>query len=82
LCWPWPPLPGAPDARRVDAQGPKKAEGPSTDFGVISARLSKLALPYWQDSDEGAQARWRLAGLLALTLGTTGVSVIFNFLGR
>ncbi|KAI8462678.1 MAG: ATP-binding cassette transporter [Monoraphidium minutum] len=46
---------------------------------VIYSRLSKLALPYWQEVPE---ARWKLAGVVALTLATTGVSVVFNFLGR
>lgn len=40
---------------------------------------TQLALPYWQENPD---ARWRLAGVVALTLGTTGVSVLFNFLGR
>ncbi|KAL4419365.1 hypothetical protein ABPG77_001592 [Micractinium sp. CCAP 211/92] len=30
--------------------------------------------------DEKNSARWRLAGVFALTLGTTGVSVMFNYL--
>jgi len=30
----------------------------------------------------GKEARLRLAGVVALTLATTGVSVVFNFLGR
>jgi ABC-type uncharacterized transport system fused permease/ATPase subunit len=46
---------------------------------VIFSRLSALATPYWQESPE---ARWRLGGVLALTLATTGVSVLFSFLGR
>ncbi|GBF88477.1 hypothetical protein Rsub_01190 [Raphidocelis subcapitata] len=54
-------------------------EGPSTDPAVIYDRLIKLALPYWVETPS---ARWRLAGVVALTLGTTGVSVLFNFLGR
>jgi hypothetical protein len=36
-------------------------------------------LPYWRECPD---ARWRLAGVVALTLATTGVSVVFNFLGR
>ncbi|KAG2448817.1 hypothetical protein HYH02_006168 [Chlamydomonas schloesseri] len=57
----------------------KKPDGPSTDLGVILGRLSQLALPYWQ---EEKSARWKLAGVVGLTLATTGVSVVFNFLGR
>ncbi|CAL5224458.1 g7149 [Coccomyxa viridis] len=44
--------------------------------------LVQLGVPYWQDPEEGKKARWALAGVIALTLGQTGVSVLFNFLGR
>ena len=57
-------------------------EGPSADIGIIFSRLKVLALPYWIEGEQAKGARWRLAGVLALTLGTTGVSVVFNFLGR
>ncbi|KAL3130496.1 hypothetical protein ABBQ38_008313 [Trebouxia sp. C0009 RCD-2024] len=57
-------------------------EGPSTDFKVIWSRLWKLTLPYWTKSQDAGKARWKLAGVVLLTLGTTGVSVWFNFLGR
>jgi len=40
-----------------------------------------VAAPYWSSEDK-VQARLRLAGLFALTLATTGISVVFNFLGR
>jgi hypothetical protein len=33
----------------------------------------QLVLPYWTDSEERNSARWKLAGVFALTLGTTGV---------
>jgi hypothetical protein len=33
----------------------------------------QLALPYWMESEERNSARWKLAGVVALTLGTTGV---------
>lgn len=50
---------------------------------IYSSHYPQLALPYWTESgEEHTRARWRLAGVLALTLGTTGVSVLFNFLGR
>ncbi len=39
-------------------------------------------MPYWTESEERDQARWRLGGVVALTLACTGVSVLFNFLGR
>ncbi|CAD7699045.1 unnamed protein product [Ostreobium quekettii] len=58
---------------------PGEREGPSTDPAVIYSRLQRLALPYWTNS---AEARWKLAGVVVLTLATTGVSVVFNFIGR
>ena len=33
----------------------------------------QLGGPYWSDPEEGGKARWQLAGVVALTLGTTGV---------
>ncbi|XP_030534484.1 ABC transporter D family member 2, chloroplastic isoform X2 [Rhodamnia argentea] len=44
-------------------------------------RFWKVAAPYWWSEDR-TQARLQLAAVFALTLGTTGVSVGFNFLGR
>lgn len=40
-----------------------------------------MAKPYWSSEDK-VQARLRLGAVFALTLGTTGISVAFNFLGR
>eukprot|EP00873_Tetraselmis_striata_P019548 jgi/Tetstr1/439812/TSEL_028224.t1 len=60
----------------------RKEEGASTDLGVIGKRFWKVAAPYWLDSDKKGEARLRLAGVTVLTIGTTGVSVLFNFLGR
>lgn len=40
-----------------------------------------MAAPYWSSEDK-VQARLRLAGVFALTLATTGISVGFNYLGR
>lgn len=48
---------------------------------TLLRRLWKVAAPYWY-SDDKAQARLQLAAVFALTLGTTGISVGFNFLGR
>eukprot|EP01025_Chloroclados_australasicus_P039567 TRINITY_DN4101_c0_g2_i1.p1 TRINITY_DN4101_c0_g2~~TRINITY_DN4101_c0_g2_i1.p1 ORF type:complete len:672 (-),score=43.21 TRINITY_DN4101_c0_g2_i1:271-2286(-) len=59
-----------------------KLEGPSTDLRILRDRLRQIGLPYWMSSEEKDSARLRLFGVLALTLGTTGVSVLFNFLGR
>lgn len=58
------------------------SEGPSTDLRVIGDRLSTLALPYWTEGPQVGEARLKLAGVVALTLGTTGVSVMFSYLGR
>lgn len=44
-------------------------------------RFWKVAVPYWS-SDDKVQARLQLAAVFALTLGTTGISVGFSFLGR
>lgn len=52
-----------------------------SDLKVILKRFWKIAAPYWSSEDK-VQARLRLAALFALTLGTTGISVGFNFLGR
>lgn len=35
--------------------------------------LLQLGLPYWSAEGVGRKARWKLAGVFALTLGTTGV---------
>ncbi|GAA0148297.1 ATP-binding cassette [Lithospermum erythrorhizon] len=51
------------------------------DLKSIFRRLWKVAAPYWS-SDDKVQARLQLAAVFALTLGTTGISVGFNFLGR
>uniref|UniRef100_A0A7C9ALG3 Uncharacterized protein n=1 Tax=Opuntia streptacantha TaxID=393608 RepID=A0A7C9ALG3_OPUST len=53
----------------------------SPDLETLLRRFWKVAKPYWSSEDK-VQARWRLAAVFALTLGTTGISVAFNFLGR
>ncbi|KAA0033549.1 ABC transporter D family member 2 [Cucumis melo var. makuwa] len=57
------------------------AQRPGPDLKILLKRLWKVAAPYWF-SDDKVQARWQLAAVFALTLGTTGISVGFNFLGR
>ncbi len=57
-------------------------EGPSTDLSVILQRLKKLALPYFMEGPQVKEARVKLGVVVALTLATTGVSVLFSFLGR
>lgn len=52
-----------------------------TDLKTLATRFWKVAAPYWWSEDK-TQARLRLAAVFALTLGTTGISVGFNFLGR
>ncbi|KAL5989915.1 Canalicular multispecific organic anion transporter 1 [Asimina triloba] len=54
-------------------------QGP--DLQTLLRRFWKVAAPYWSSEDK-VQARSRLAAVFALTLGTTGISVGFNFLGR
>ena len=51
------------------------------DLQTLTGRFWKIAVPYWS-SDDKVQARLQLAAVFALTLGTTGISVGFNFLGR
>ncbi|KAD3067036.1 hypothetical protein R6Q59_018834 [Mikania micrantha] len=51
------------------------------DLPTLFRRFYKVAAPYWF-SDDKVQARIQLASVFALTLGTTGISVGFNFLGR
>lgn len=41
----------------------------------------QLGAPYWSDPEEGSKARWQLAGVVALTLGTTGVRCVLRGVG-
>ncbi|KAI4321904.1 hypothetical protein MLD38_035231 [Melastoma candidum] len=52
-----------------------------SDVQRLWRRFWKVAAPYWS-SDDQTQARLQLAAVFALTLGTTGISVGFSFLGR
>ena len=59
---------------------PPQKEG--TDWKYIGKQASlfrQMALPYYKESKDG---RWLLAGLLALTLLNSGVSVVFSYLGK
>ena len=40
----------------------------------------EVATPFWVDKSSSNNARWLLAGVVGLTLGTTAISVGFNFL--
>lgn len=51
------------------------------DIPTLFRRFWKVAAPYWWSEDK-VQARLQLAAVFALTLGTTGISVGFSFLGR
>ncbi|KAK1440087.1 hypothetical protein QVD17_05912 [Tagetes erecta] len=64
-------------ATKTDQNVPRKG----TDLPTLFRRFYKVAAPYWF-SDDKVQARIQLASVFALTLGTTGISVGFNFLGR
>ncbi|KAF7835865.1 ABC transporter D family member 2, chloroplastic [Senna tora] len=67
------PLPPDPDKQQQQNE--------SQDLQTLLKRFWKVAAPYWA-SDDKVQARIQLAGVFALTLATTGISVGFNFLGR
>ncbi|KAK7334857.1 hypothetical protein VNO80_26623 [Phaseolus coccineus] len=78
------PLPPHPDKgnREVGEESSVvAAQGRSPDLQTLFRRFWKVAAPYWT-SDDNVQARLQLAGVFALTLATTGISVGFNFLGR
>eukprot|EP00249_Psilotum_nudum_P019521 c27291_g1_i3 orf=121-2163(+) len=62
-------------------QPPSEQKRTGSDLQTLLRRFWKVAAPYWSSEDK-MQARLRLAGIFALTLGTTGISVVFNFLGR
>lgn len=68
------------DNNNNDNNTPPEMKG-DQDIQSILKRLWKVAAPYWS-SDDKVQARLQLAAVFALTLGTTGISVGFNFLGR
>lgn len=42
----------------------------------------QVAKPFWTESEQKKDAWLMLAGVVAMSLGTTGISVGFNFLGR
>ncbi|BAT93094.1 hypothetical protein LR48_Vigan05g040100 [Vigna angularis] len=79
------PLPPDPDKEyklvEEESDGIVAAQGESPDLQTLFRRFWKVAAPYWT-SDDKVQARLQLAGVFALTLATTGISVGFSFLGR
>ena len=57
-------------------------KGATADVRDIAKRFYSLAKPYWVDGSVRGDAWRRLALVVALTLGTTAVSVGFSYLGR
>ncbi|KAK9057075.1 hypothetical protein SSX86_024442 [Deinandra increscens subsp. villosa] len=74
-----PPVTPPPPQQSAETQQNVPRKGP--DLPTLFRRFYKVAAPYWF-SDDKVQARIQLASVFALTLGTTGISVGFNFLGR
>eukprot|EP00977_Amphora_coffeiformis_P016978 scaffold5383_cov222-Amphora_coffeaeformis.AAC.19 len=67
-------------AGSVVPEEPEKKEGMDWDYiGKQADLFRQMALPYYEESKAG---RWLLAGLLALTLLNSGVSVLFSYLGK
>ncbi|CAK9264710.1 unnamed protein product [Sphagnum jensenii] len=64
-----------------DFPPPSEEKRAGSDLNTLLQRFWKVAAPYWSSEDK-VQARLRLAGVFALTLATTGISVGFNYLGR
>ncbi|XP_041992121.1 ABC transporter D family member 2, chloroplastic-like isoform X1 [Salvia splendens] len=73
--------PEQPPDPQSNEKGKDDPQRKAPDVQTLAKRFWKVAAPYWF-SDDKATARWRLATVFALTLGTTGISVGFNFLGR
>ena len=48
---------------------------------ALSACHLQLTMPYWQDTETNNGARMKLAGVVALTLGTTGVRCMHHIEG-
>ncbi|XP_047312050.1 ABC transporter D family member 2, chloroplastic [Impatiens glandulifera] len=73
----------SPASAADSSSQPEIADGERklTDLPTLARRFWKVAAPYWF-SDDKVQGRIQLAAVFALTLGTTGISVGFNFLGR
>lgn len=51
-------------------------------MGSSPQRDVQLVKPYWVDNPDANKVRLALGGVVVLSLCTTGVSVVFNFLGR
>ncbi|KAI4333236.1 hypothetical protein L6164_018070 [Bauhinia variegata] len=75
------PLPPDPDKQVKEGSDDVVGQRKGPDLQTLLRMFWKVAAPYWS-SDDKVQARLQLAGVFALTLATTGISVGFNFLGR
>ncbi|XP_076916853.1 ABC transporter D family member 2, chloroplastic-like [Bidens hawaiensis] len=73
--------PADPPATQQSAKSQENVPRRGPDLPTLFGRFYKVAAPYWF-SDDKVHARIQLASVFALTLGTTGISVGFNFLGR
>ena len=58
--------------------------GAASDIKVLSSRFFEIASPFWskETNPDARAAQVKLAGIIALSLLGTGVSVYFSFLGR
>ena len=65
---------------RVNASRPPP--GAEVDLSSLSARFKEVATPFWVDPSSSGNARLLLIVVVCMTLGTTAISVGFNFLGR
>ena len=74
--------PESNEKEEVDNNNNNNSNRKGPDLKTLVRRFWKVAAPYWYCEEDKVQARWQLAAVFALTLGTTGISVGFNFLGR
>ena len=70
----------ATSSSSVDASRPPA--GAEVDLSSLSARFKEVATPFWVDPSSSGNARLLLIVVVVMTLGTTAISVGFNFLGR
>jgi len=69
-------IPATPPPEKPD---PEELEKQRRDLGRILTLFMKLATPFWKE-EKGA--RWRLGGVVFLTLAQAGISVAFSYIGR
>uniref|UniRef100_A0A7S2ZC33 ABC transmembrane type-1 domain-containing protein n=4 Tax=Rhodosorus marinus TaxID=101924 RepID=A0A7S2ZC33_9RHOD len=69
-------IPSGPPPEKPD---PEELEKQRRDLGRILTLFMKLATPFWKE-EKGA--RWRLGGVVVLTLAQAGISVAFSYIGR